>query len=320
MGELGTKTRSWNAGRCDVGVMPPRATRYALRRGLLLGKLNSAVQLFWEFQSVAEIAALLQSQLSRGRAFVSGAHGLAERDPCELVLVHPRSGEWMPLRAEVVHVSEEEPVGVGVELLDHGVDQVTALGRFVAGPPLEIPLERNSDSEADSRSSFELVPVEVPEIEEPEGGASSSPSSRPPASSSDFALNVNQRVRQLNPRERERLARKGNLSERKALERAFGSPLWEALLANPQLTSPEVARIARNGTVTQPILRVIVANNTWIQKAEVRRALLSNPRLTGPHIDRVLRTVPRLELQKIPMQTAYPAQVRMAAAKLLPPR
>lgn len=283
--------------------------------GSSLESFLPVVQLFWEFQSAAELAALLQAQLSRGRAFVLGDNGLAERDACELVLVHPLSGEWMPLRAEVVHLSAVEPIGVGVELLDHGPEQLAALELFVAGPPPSMPVEPSSEPEASERSSFELVPVEPA----PESATSRSPSSSPPRSN-DFALNVNQRVRQLKPRERERLARKGNLAERKALERAFGSPLWEALLANPQLTSPEVARIARNGTVTQPILRVIVANNTWIQKAEVRRALLSNPRLTATHIDRVLRTVPRVELQKIPMQTAYPAQVRMAASKLLPPR
>lgn len=260
------------------------------------------MQLFWEFPSLADFADQVENHLVKGRAFVPGIWEVAERAACELVLIHPESGEWMPLSAEVVFRAHAQPFGVGVELREH-CRQVDALLSFAqkAAPSLG----EESPSEDEPPSSYSLI--------------RNSPSTRPP-SSEGFALNVNQRVRQLAVRDREKLARKGTLSERTALERAFGASLWEALLANPHVTSPEVARIAKNGTVTQPILRMIVANNVWVAQAEVRRALLSNPRLTGPHIDRVLRTVPRLELQKIPLQTAYPAQVRAAASKFLSPR
>jgi hypothetical protein len=102
----------------------------------------------------------------------------------------------------------------------------------------------------------------------------------------------------MNAPQRDKLARTGTLTERTALERAFGSLLWDSLLSNAQITPPEVARIAKNGTVSQPTLNQIVANSAWLTKPEVRRALLSNPRLTIP-------------------QTAYPARVRAQAAKLL---
>ena len=261
------------------------------------------MQLFWEFQSLAELAVQVEDHLRKGRAFVPGSWDIQEREACELVLIHPESGEWMPLSAEVVYRAPAEPFGVGIELTEHGDVQVAALLDFAGA-------EHSAPSVEARKNSHDSDPS-------PSGTATGSV--RPPKSEA-FALNVNQRVRALGAREREKLARKGTLSERTALERAFGAPLWEFLLANPHVTSPEVARIAKNGTVTQPILRIIVANTVWVTKSEVRRALLSNPRLTAPHIDRVLRTVPRQELRKIPMQTAYPAQVRAAASKFLPPR
>ena len=113
------------------------------------------------------------------------------------------------------------------------------------------------------------------------------------------------------------MARTGTLEERKALERVYGAAVWTALLANPQLTGPEVARIAKNGAVSQPLLKVIVSSSAWLSKSEVRRALLGNPRLRGPNLERVLRALPRTELLLVPKQTAYPPPVRAAVAKLL---
>jgi hypothetical protein len=129
---------------------------------------------------------------------------------------------------------------------------------------------------------------------------------------------VQERVRNLNIRERDHMARTGTLSERVALERAYGSVVWDALLSNAALTGPEVARIAKNGTVTVPHLKVIVGNASWISKPEVRRALLTNPRLTPPQIERVLRALPPVELRQLPKQTAYTPQVRAMARKMLP--
>jgi hypothetical protein len=187
------------------------------------------------------------------------------------------------------------------------------------------PSERASDVSAgqDDDEDLVLVPSSRPPgsrqsgewtEEGPNSGGpeSESPHSEPPPK------NVQERVRKLNARERDHLARQGTLTERVALERAYGSVVWEALLSNPALTGPEIARIAKNGTITQPHLKIIVHNASWLSKGEVRRALLSNPRLTVPHAERVLRALPPAELRQLPTQTAYPPQVRALARKMLP--
>ena len=129
--------------------------------------------------------------------------------------------------------------------------------------------------------------------------------------------NIHERVRQLSLREREIVGRTGVISDRVALERAFGGSVWESLLQNPQLTAPEVARIAKNGTLPIPLVAIIVANGSWLASSEVRRALLGNPRVSGAHLDRALKATPMVELRQISQMSAYRSQVRLAAKKLL---
>jgi hypothetical protein len=130
-------------------------------------------------------------------------------------------------------------------------------------------------------------------------------------------LNIHARIRHLSLHEREKMARHGLLSERVALERAFGGSVWEGLLQNSSLTVPEVAQIAKKGTLPQPLVSIIVANGGWLASGEVRRALLGNPRVNGVQLDRVLRATPKAELKQIAQVSPYRSQVRMAAKKLV---
>jgi Tfp pilus assembly protein PilZ len=129
--------------------------------------------------------------------------------------------------------------------------------------------------------------------------------------------NKQEKLRNLNAAQQLKLARTGELAERIALERLYGKHVWEALLHNPRLSLPEVARIARKGTVPKPLLDVILENNAWLKAAAVRRALLSNPKLSGDAILKLLRLTPKHELKILEKSTAYGAAVREAARKLL---
>ncbi len=129
--------------------------------------------------------------------------------------------------------------------------------------------------------------------------------------------NVHERLRGLTLVQQVKLARTGEQHERIVLERIYGKTVWEPLLHNPRITPPEVARIARMGTLPRPMLEVICANGAWLQVPEVRRALLGNPRLGTDQIIRVLRMLPKHELKLASMQTAYPYAVRDHAKKLL---
>lgn len=339
-----------------------------MRRACILhGRLESSkgprVQIFREFHSWDELRSEFESNLKKARAFVAGSFEAEERQVCEIVLIHPVNGEWLPLRAEVVHLSE---AGVGLELSGWDSERALAVERFVfdasdEDEPLElepsspdneliqlenptpavripipnIPPELEAEIHADD---FALEPASAGRLGSPSSEASGAPSSGSDAPDSEHPTssglestvpsslrkstppprNVQERVRRLNIRERDHMARSGTLSERVALERAYGSVVWDALLSNVALTGPEVARIAKNGTATIPHLTIIVGNASWISKPEVRRALLTNPRLTPPQIERVLRALPPAELRKLPKQTAYTPKVRAIARKMLP--
>jgi hypothetical protein len=125
-----------------------------------------------------------------------------------------------------------------------------------------------------------------------------------------------EKLRKLSQVEQQKIARRGELNDRVMLERIYGKNVWDSLLRNPRLTIPEVARIARKGTVPRPLIELIIDNNAWIQAATVRRALLSNPRVTPEGIMRLMRITPKHELKSIMKSTAYSIQVRDAAKKV----
>jgi hypothetical protein len=132
-----------------------------------------------------------------------------------------------------------------------------------------------------------------------------------------FARNVHERLRGLNLAAQLKLAASGEQHERIVLERLYGKNVWEALLRNPRLTPPEIARIARYGSLPRVLLEIILSNGAWLQVPEVRRALLANPRLGTDQIVKVLRLTPKHELKLAAVQTAYPHAVRNAAKMLL---
>jgi hypothetical protein len=131
------------------------------------------------------------------------------------------------------------------------------------------------------------------------------------------APQLHERMRSLTSAEQQRLAATGSLQERTMLERLYGPNVWEALLTSGRLSPPEVARIAKKGTVPRTLLELIGANGSWLSSPLVQRALLSNPRCPTQVVTRALQALPRRDLQLVPQQTAYPPQVRQAAKTML---
>ena len=230
---------------------------------------GALVQLHLRHDDADALQQDFEENLRHGRAFVASEVPLEEREPCELVVVHPETGKSQTLPAEVVWLQPGETGGgVGLVLRDFGPEELARLEAFVA-----------------------------------EG-------------KKQATANVHERVRGLSAAEQMRCAREGEIAERAALERVYGKAVWEALLDNPRITAPEVARIARKGNIPKPLLERIVANAAWLASGELRRALLSNTRLPGAALDKVLRALPKPELALAARQASYPLPVRQAAKKL----
>lgn len=226
-----------------------------------------------------------QSNLRRLRIFIGGAEGLAEREACQLSIVHPRTGAVFEIAAEAVWI--QPGAGIGLSL---GLDApaLAALEHFIESEPATEEAARD-----DARPSAVREPGEQAE------------------------RNLYDRVRRMSARERDALARQGSLPERVALERCYKSAVWESLLQNPQLTLGEVARIAKDSSLPAGLVAIIVGNAAWSGRAEVQRALLANPRVSGVNLDRVLKYLPRAELAAVAQHPACRPQVKTAAKKLL---
>jgi hypothetical protein len=235
------------------------------------------------FSDAVELRKTVDEQVSKGRAFVPGESDVAERTECRLVLRAP-DGATCSLPGEVVFKSAQ---GVGVQLA---------------------PLDARASAELRAFAERDAPPGS-------DDGEGSPPSDRP--ETGEAPPMMHERLRGLSITEQLRIASSGSLPERIALERMYGSSVWEALLKNNRLTIPEVARVARKGTLPRPLVDLIAANAAWLAAPEVQRALLSNPRASGAVTMRVLQALPRVDLARVPQQTAYPMAVRQAAKKML---
>ena len=227
----------------------------------------------------AALRKLFDEQLSKGRVFVPGAAPVGELEACKLVIEH--DGRTHTMRAEAVFVKAAGPgCGVGLQLEPLDAAATAVLRAFVDGAPDPRP--------ATPQASHERATVPLAE-----------------------------RIRGFTLIEQQRMAAGGTLTERIALERAFGANVWESLLSNPRLTAPEVASIARKGMLPRPLVETIAGHPTWIAVPEVQRAVLSNPHASPAVVTKVLQAMKRVDLLLVPQQTAYPQAVRTAAKKML---
>ncbi|MBA3454133.1 MAG: hypothetical protein H0T42_13650 [Deltaproteobacteria bacterium] len=241
-------------------------------------------------------------------AIAAAGCALAFNDEVDLVV---RSGNReLTLHARVVFV--DPATGAGLELLgfDAGMkERIAQLGELELAPAEPDPgsepepePEPDPDPDSDSDSDPDAVPGETSEA----GTARKK-----------LALNMHERLRGLTMVEQLKRANSNDPTERMTLERIYGKTVWEALLRNPRLTAPEVARLARMGSMPRTLIELIINNGSWLQIAEVRRALLGNPRLGVDQILRVLRLLSKPELKVAASLMTYPHAVRDAAKRLL---
>jgi hypothetical protein len=238
-----------------------------------------------------------RANLARGSVVGPGVAGLDRGALCDVELVFP-SGERMVVPARAV-LATAANAAFAFDSWDHA-----ALDRQLAAP------------------APATAPATVPAPSEVPPPAAPTPAPQPASADEDLdeepaPASVQEKLRGLSVNEQLRVARDGTITERIVLERLYGKVVWEALLRNTRVSIPEVARLAKMGTMPRPLLELIVGNPAWLKVPQVRRALLANPRLSQEMVNRVLQLLPRDELTLVPQITAYPASVRMTAKAML---
>jgi hypothetical protein len=314
-------------------------------------------ELLLTFENRAALVDEFDKNLVHGRAFVANASGLSVFSACTLTIEHPDTKRRESFGCEVVMVLDQGSArGTGLQFVDRSGDSLTRLRALVAeqaeapAAPRRLLATPFDDDEATGvlslsgeRKSLRQEPADTDsagetsddgdhdsdsdghaqdehdELDEQTNpfGASGADDHDPASPQHAIVAARAAKLRNLTPEQRIHHARSSVQEERVLLERIYGSAVWELLLRNPKITVPEVARMARKGSMPRPLLDLISENEQWVRHSLVRRALLANPRLTGDAINKVLRSLPPRELKLVPQQTAYPQAVRQAAARLM---
>ncbi len=275
----------------------------------------------------------MANDLNVGGLFVNDKT-LALQEQCEIIVFN--DGGQLELPARAVYVDGNG--GVGLELIGFSEAikaQLAALleaGTDAAVTALAAEMAQGSESAIDPP---ELARASEPAIRASEIELDLSPGTAEPAPPTGEAApevaveddddddgdparkSLHERLRGIPLAEQIKRAKSGGVTERTLLERLYSKNVWEALLRNPALTAPEVARIARMGSLPRPLMEIIIGNGGWLQVPEVRRALLSNPRLGTDQIIKLLRMMSKQELKLAAIQTAYTMAVRGQAKALL---
>jgi hypothetical protein len=267
-----------------------------------------------------------EANLRKGRAFVPGACGLAPREHCQLRIEHPRGARSFSVRAEAVWIDPGPPGGTGLSFLDFDAGAQAALRAFAESAggstsepasSAKLPSSAPIPSVGATPSSRATAPASAGSSADEEATDSDASSEPSADSSSSGARYLHDRVRSLEIAERDALARQGSLPERVALERRYGSSVWEGLLHNPQITPREVLRMAKSTSLPTGLVNLVVSNRAWLSDPAINQALLGNPRISGTHLDRVLRALPQADIQRVAEQTSVRMQVRQAAKRLI---
>jgi len=286
----------------------------------------ATAELLLGFVDEAALRREYDANLRHGRAFVAGATGVDRLAPCLLKIVRADTLDILMLDAQVVLVSDAEPMrGVAVQI--NSGEWREQLAQFVGVPlvakqqeskPVTEPLSPVPDHpavEEDRATADGSSESEGSSSDQGDQGDDQDQDPNEAGSDRDRGDNVyaerRQRIKKMSAADRGRVAHGSSIDDRVLLERIFGPSVWEMLLHSTTLTPPEVANIARKGSLSIPLLELISDNQNWIRQDIVRRALLGNPR-TPPHcIMKVLHAMPKSELKMVAEgATTYPAKVR----------
>ena len=281
----------------------------------------------------------MAGDLAVGGLFVMD-RSLAIQDACEIIVFN--DGGQLELPAKCVYIDGNG--GAGLELIGFNEAIKTQLAVLIeagleaaanapateeqpaltdAHPTAEHELPTAEETletlEEDQPALLELEPARdtVLDLGAPQRDTPTALTLAADEAESEETKPLHERLRNLPLHEQVKLAKKGGVTERVLLERTYGKNVWEPLLRNPALTAPEVARIARMGSLPRPLLEIIFGNGAWLQLPEVRRALLSNPRLGTDQIIKLLRMLTKQELKLAAMQTGYSMAVRGQAKTML---
>jgi hypothetical protein len=131
--------------------------------------------------------------------------------------------------------------------------------------------------------------------------------------------NLQNKIRDMLPSEKIRLATIGDAAARAILVRDTNRIVSHAAITSPRMSETEVVRIAHSKEVPDDVLRIIGNKREWTRNYEIKRALLFNPKTpTGmamgylAHLrDNDLRALSRSRNVPMPIKTAAKQRLQL---------
>lgn len=124
-----------------------------------------------------------------------------------------------------------------------------------------------------------------------------------------------QRIAAMNVAQRLNVAMKGSREERAILIRDPNRIVSAAVLSSPKLTETEVVGIARMGSVSEDVLRIIAGNRAWMKNYQVVVALARNAKTPVAVSMNLLARLSERDLKAISTDRNVSDVLRMTARK-----
>jgi len=124
------------------------------------------------------------------------------------------------------------------------------------------------------------------------------------------------RLMLMNPKDRLKMAMKGDREARGILIRDSNKVVACAVIKNPRITDPEIENIAAMRTVATEALRLISLNRAWARLYPVIHALTRNPRSPIPMVIGILPRIRTKDLLNLSQNRNVSEQVRRHAQRL----
>ena len=124
------------------------------------------------------------------------------------------------------------------------------------------------------------------------------------------------RIQKMNPGQKQQLAMKANISERKILIRDSSQAVQLAVLSSPKTTEAEVERMAALASTSERVLKHIYSTNRWEKSIRIKLACLKNPKLPLPICQKFLTSLNQHHIKKIAKDPTMPKKTKGLALKM----
>jgi hypothetical protein len=124
------------------------------------------------------------------------------------------------------------------------------------------------------------------------------------------------RILLMNPKDRLKLAMKGDREARGILIRDSNKVVACAVVKNPRITEPEIESIATMRTVDTEVLRIISMNRAWVRSYSIIHNLARNPRTAIPTVIGILPRIRTKDLMNLTQNRNVSEQVRRHSQRL----